>query len=103
MLFSTANERPFTAEAVQLYAPAASGVYAIYNAQEWIFIGESADIRKQLLRHLGESGCIQERVPRGFTFELCGAEERLKRQQELILQLRPACNVQTNSSPAKSE
>ena len=74
-------------------APAASGVYALYNPQSWIYVGEGKDIRARLLDHLnGDSACLTQVNPTGFQFELCPADRRVARQDELIVALSPACN-----------
>jgi len=75
------------------FVPAQSGVYAIYNQQIWIYVGEGQDIRDRLLAHLrGDNACITNCVPTAFQFETVGASQRVVRQDALILQLKPACN-----------
>jgi hypothetical protein len=54
MPFKQFVPRPLTPVAVNAYAPAASGVYGISNAREWIYIGETDNIRGKLLAHLQE-------------------------------------------------
>jgi hypothetical protein len=74
-------------------APNASGVYAIYGPQRWIYVGESGDIQTRLLQHLGgENACITKNGPTGFAFELSPAAQRVARQNQLIAALNPSCN-----------
>lgn len=74
-------------------APRASGVYALFNPQRWIYAGETGDIQARLLEHLnGDNRCITLARPTGFQFELPPAQQRVARQDALILQLRPKCN-----------
>jgi len=73
-------------------APTQSGTYAIYN-NAYIYFGEGQDIRARLLAHWnGDNACITRNQPTGFAYELLGANQRVARQDALILQLRPLCN-----------
>ena len=76
-----------------MFAPIASGVYGISNAREWIYIGETDDIRGALVAHLTSvSTSVMVRKPTGFVFELCERAHRPARQDRLILEYGPACN-----------
>jgi len=91
------NEPSFqwTHQSILSYAPTASGVYAISNAQKWIYIGESGDIQARLLEHLnGDNACITRNAPTGFQFEVLSPSQRLARQDQLIVALVPVpvCN-----------
>jgi hypothetical protein len=78
-----------------MYAPIASGVYGISNAREWIYIGETDDIRAALIAHLADSGAtVMTRKPTGFVFEVCESAHRAARQDRLILEYEPVCNRQ---------
>jgi len=78
---------------IKTYAPTNSGVYAIYNSTTWIYIGESNDIQRRLLEHLGEYGtCIKRSAPTSFCYEIVAAPSRVQRQNGLIVELRPSCN-----------
>jgi hypothetical protein len=93
MPFAQIMPRPFSASSVEAYVPSASGVYGISNAHEWILIGESDDIRADLLSHLRESGtALLKRQPTGFVFEVCNAPERSSRKDRLVQEYAPACN-----------
>jgi hypothetical protein len=83
----------FTQRSVREHAPAASGIYGISNALEWIYIGETDNIQETLLAHLRESGTsVFLRQPTGFVFEICDRAKRPARQDRLILEYEPTCN-----------
>ena len=87
----------FTFEAVRRKAPSVSGVYSIFTARQWVYVGESDDIQQSLFRHLNEPNApINQFGPLSFSFELATADHRKARQQALIATLDPACaSVQT--------
>jgi hypothetical protein len=96
MPFEQLIPRPLLPVAIQMYAPAASGVYGISNAREWIYIGETDDIRDALLTHLREGNtALMRRQPTGFVFEVCDRAKRPARQDRLVLEYEPACNRQS--------
>ena len=75
----------FSLISVQKNAPALSGVYGLSNAREWIFVGETDNIKATLLGHLRETHTpLLEREPTGFIFELCASHNRPGRQKRLI-------------------
>jgi hypothetical protein len=83
----------FDTGSIASFAPAMSGVYAIYRPNFWIYIGESNDIRRRLTEHLNESGtCIKRQMPTGFSYELWPEGQRVTRQNQLIAELNPSCN-----------
>jgi len=93
MPFLEVAGRCFTAVSVQKNAPELSGVYGLSNGREWLFIGESNNIRAQLLEHLRQvSTVLDNQKPTGFTFELCPPGERISRQNALIRELAPRFN-----------
>jgi hypothetical protein len=78
---------------VILNAPPESGVYALYNKALWVYVGESENIRAQLLQHLnGNSACLTIHPNLSFSFELIPEATRAWRQDELVRELRPICN-----------
>jgi hypothetical protein len=82
----------FSQTSISQNAPTAPGVYGISNANEWIFIGSSDDVRAALLIHLNSPGTVLlDRMPTGFVLETCASEARLARQQRLIAELKPVC------------
>ena len=92
MPFENCSPRVYTVHTVQRNAPAASGVYGLSNAQEWIYIGETDNIKADLLGHLAEKDtAITRRRPTGFSFELSPPYNRIARQDRLITELSPAC------------
>ncbi len=85
--------RPFTTDAVRAHAPIASGVYGISNAREWIYIGETDNIKDALLGHLTDVyTSLMKREPTGFVFEACDRARRPSRQDRLVLEYEPTCN-----------
>lgn len=80
----------FEREAIRAHAPAASGVYALYNFDYQLFIGEAENIREALLRHLSDDDTPSPRFrPGGFTFKTCPAELRKRDAEALIQQYQP--------------
>jgi hypothetical protein len=78
---------------VRTYAPFASGVYGISNASEWIYIGQTDNIRGALQHHLQDvDTSIMKRRPTGFVFEICDESHRQARQGRLVTEYAPACN-----------
>lgn len=93
MPFEQFTPRSLTVFSVRANAPAASGIYGVSNAREWIFIGATDNIQASLLNDLqqGDSALLK-RGPTGFVFELCDVARRLARQDRLILEYAPVCN-----------
>jgi hypothetical protein len=82
-----------TVNAVRSLAPALSGVYGVSNGREWIYIGETDNIRATLLDHIGQANSeVMCRKPTGFVFEACVKDRRMTRQDRLILEYEPVCN-----------
>ena len=93
MPFEPFHSRSLTAVSVRTNAPAASGIYGVSNAHEWIYIGQTDNIQASLLRHLLESDSVLMRSqPTGFTFELCDGAGRSTRQDRLVSEYHPKCN-----------
>lgn len=93
MIGSGQSGYTFDSGSITSFAPAQSGVYAIYNQQSWIYVGEGQDIKARLLAHFrGDNACITRWAPTAFQFEAVGADQRVARQDALILALKPACN-----------
>jgi len=98
MPFEQLFPRSFNASSVRDYAPSSPGVYGISNAAEWIYIGETENIREALLGHVVEYYSSQPgKRPTGFVFEVCDKQQRLARQQRLALEYRPVRNSQGRS------
>lgn len=101
MPFDQPIPHPFTAGAVRIYAPAASGIYGISNAREWIYIAETNNIQGALLDHLqeGVDASLLKRQPTGFVFEVCDGVRRSTRQNCLALEYTPSWNGTSLQSP----
>jgi hypothetical protein len=81
----------FTFEAVRRKAPNASGVYTIFTARQWVYVGESDDIQRSLFQHLNEPNAPFDQFGQlSFSFELWPPDERKARQRALIGTLEPA-------------
>jgi|SRR5581483_1021967 len=99
MSFVECAARSFTAISIQKNAPDSPGVYGLTNAREWVFIGETLNIRSQLMEHLNEQNTVlANRRPTGFAFEICSPHDRLARQDVLVRQFGPVCNRGLRSS-----
>jgi excinuclease UvrABC nuclease subunit len=93
MPFAECAARSFTVVSIQNNAPEASGVYGLCNSREWLFVGESNNIRAHLLQHAKEGGtALRAKNPTGFTFEICSPAERLHRLDVLVRELEPRLN-----------
>jgi len=100
MPFEHLIPRPFVPVAIQTYAPMVSGVYGISNAREWIYIGETDDIRGALMTHLSEyKSPLMQSKPAGFVFEACDRDRRPARQDRLIHEYGPTCNRHSTRRP----
>jgi cell division septation protein DedD len=87
----------FTREAILACAPPTSGVYGLFNNDCQVFIGESANIQEDLLRHESETDFQSRHLqPTGFTFEPCAAELRESKANELIARFCPV--LQTDAA-----
>ena len=62
-----------------------------YRQGQWIYIGESGNIRDRLLEHIRrqENQCIVRSNPTHFAYELVAAVYRVQRQNELIAEFAP--------------
>ena len=89
MPFESRFARAFTAVNIEREAPAASGVYGISNAKNWIFIEETDNIRASLMDYLPDSNGPAADSPTGFSFELSPYYSRTARRDRLIAELAP--------------
>lgn len=93
MPFENHGNRAFTWVSVDRNAPPASGVYGLSNARRWIYVGVTANIQAELLKHLQyPDEFLKEHTPSGFTYELCPAERQVERQNQLVFELEPIGN-----------
>jgi len=80
----------FNQISIFLHAPATSGIYLLHNSTRCLFVGETRNIRTQLLGHLhGDHPLITVWNPSGFCFETCSEALRLNRERQLALQFQP--------------
>ncbi|MDR3700249.1 MAG: hypothetical protein P4L56_11470 [Candidatus Sulfopaludibacter sp.] len=107
MPFENHGNRAFTTVSIGKNAPPASGVYGLADAQQWIYVGETANIQADLLRHLkNPHSFLRSHPPSGFTYELSDAEQRTGRQNQLVVELEPVGNrligdLSNSASPEK--
>jgi hypothetical protein len=100
MPFNQLIPQPLTMMMVYAQAPAVSGVYGISNSREWIYIGETENIRGALLAHLQDSSAsVMQRQPTGFVFEVCDQMRRPARQDRLVQEYEPTCNRRLTGRP----
>ena len=93
MPFGNHGNRSFTVTSIGKNAPRESGVYGLSDSQQWIYVGETADIQGELLKHLAHPQMfLMEHPPSGFTFELTTPGQRVGRQNQLVLELEPIGN-----------
>ena len=94
MAYDSGTTYVFGYRAVRDNVPNSSGVYTIYTARQWVYVGQSDDIRQSLFRHLNEpTACMEERTPLSFSFETIPSAERRSRYDALVTELRPACGA----------
>lgn len=86
----TTQGRPYTKVDIESLTENQIGVYGIFNASRWIYVGKG-DIRVNMLKHLnGDNACINRQMPTGWKAEL--NPNPTLREKELILELKPICN-----------
>ena len=84
---------PLNRTGVLHHAPETSGVYGLRQAHQWVYIGQSPNIRKALLKYLaGQMPYVLQAQPNLFVFELCAPRQRAVRQRELTQRYHPSCN-----------
>ena len=75
---------PFDEKSVLAYAPRQSGVFALFSDAACLYVGESSDLRSQLMQHLKDKdGGL------AFSYECVPAMSRSRRCAELTIELRP--------------
>lgn len=90
--FPPENCFALTAASVRSYAPSGSGVYGIFNAIQWIYVGECLDIQRRLLSHISDTEAgIKRYGPTGFSFELQPEASRAARRDVLSAELAAQC------------
>ena len=71
---------------IRAVVPCESGVFGLYACHEQVFIAESANLRRALLRLHADMLRFEFNRPTGFTFELCPAGLRRKRLKQLLME-----------------
>ena len=93
MPFANHANRIFTVMSVDKNVPAASGVYGLSDARQWIYVGETANIHAELLKHLQHPNAfLRGHRASGFTYELSSEAYRAERRNRLVLELEPTGN-----------
>jgi len=93
MPFPQENSFAFTAASVRAHAPGSSGVYGIFNAQQWVYVGACGDIQARLLSHVADTEAgIKRYSPTGFSFELQAEDSRAGRRDVLSRELAAQCS-----------
>jgi hypothetical protein len=88
MPFENHGDQSFTEISIAKNAPPAMGVYGLADACRWIYVGETADIQAELLRHVhSPPAFLREYPPSTFTYELSTAGHRIDRQNQLAFEL----------------
>jgi len=83
--------RPYTREHVESLNPNQVGVYGIFSNGRCIYVGRG-DIRERLLAHLdGYMACVSGSRMTHWTGEVTA--DHMLREQQLILELTPLCNL----------
>lgn len=90
MAFPLQAPRNFTKAGVEALDPNQHGVYGIYHAKAWVYVGRG-DIRTRLLSHVGgDNPRIIKENPTHFVAEVTKNEE--VREKQLIVELNPIAN-----------
>jgi hypothetical protein len=82
-----------TRTSVSRNAPEDSGVYGLCSPREWIYIAQSPNIQRDLLRFLsGDRPYVLEWEPTHFVVEEVPYRRRSARYKELLEHYQPFCN-----------
>jgi hypothetical protein len=90
MPFPQQEIRPFTKEGIEWLRPNQNGVYGIFRADAWIYVGRG-DIRARLLSHLsGQNPDITRERATSYVTLVTPNDEAMERA--LLLELNPIAN-----------
>ena len=92
MPFPQQESRPYTREGIEWLGPNQNGVYGIFNATTWVYIGRG-DLRNRLLAHFNGTGgvpCIPRNNPTHYVTEV--TSDDILREKQLIAEFNPICN-----------
>ena len=82
---------PFVRFELEAIIPGQIGVYGLFNANGWVYIGKG-DIRERLLCHLrGDNPFLTLMAPTHWVSEVTTFDPSI-RERQLILELDPWCN-----------
>lgn len=104
MPFNRTHSIAFTPSNIRSAVPNVGGVYGIFQATAWIFVGESEHLQGRLLEHAADlTHEMHSHHPTHFVYEL--TQERVPRRNELIRECAPCCNkvVRAERIAAKRE
>ena len=91
MPFPKQEVRLFTKTGIEWLAPNQNGVYGIFRANAWVYVGRG-DLRRRLLAHFnGDNARITSEKPTHYVTELAVAD--IAREKQLILELNPIANL----------
>jgi hypothetical protein len=91
MPFPEQTARPFTRRDVEALKPNQTGVYGLFKANTWVYIG-SGDIRGRLLDHLnGDNPRITREKPTHWV-DAVVAGDPVPVEKQLISECDPVCN-----------
>jgi predicted GIY-YIG superfamily endonuclease len=86
-------EYPFTVFSIRENGSPESGVYALFNGETWIYLGDADNIQQRLLVHLSpDSPHFIAEPATMFSYEKCAPEGRAARLKELIEEFHPLLN-----------
>lgn len=92
MPFIEQTSRAFSIEGIEWLTPNQSGVYGLFKKDAWIYVGKG-DMRQRLLDHFnGDNPCITRESPTSWMAEKISGDPSA-REKELILELKPICNI----------
>ncbi len=84
-------------------APEESGVYGLCSSDQWVYIGQTSNIRKALLEYLrGQMPYVLQWQPKHFVFEVLPYKERLARHKVVVAHYQPTCNRKVHSAGRSS-
>jgi excinuclease UvrABC nuclease subunit len=89
--FNRTHAIAFTPSNIRSSVPNVGGVYGIFDAGKWIYVGESEHLQGRLLEHAADlTHAMHSHHPTHFVYEL--TQERVLRQNALIKECVPCCN-----------
>ncbi len=104
MPWSSPHGHRFTSATILANAPRQPGVYGLYSAEGWVFIGKSKNLQQSLFQCLDKKRqYFWPDEPNAYAFELCAPDQCDDRQGELILEFYPRRNHLPEPAPARME